>query len=232
MSPFSHSAALTLLVVGLSSPAAAQSTPTSRSLDDPTALATFEALITYDIQTAGIAANKAAHSDVRQVASSFVQGHKGLLQQAQDLAKKLNMTPTPPKEAPLGQAHAEALRELNATTGEKFDSVFIANEVAYHEGAIKILRDTLAPAIKNPQLKAAVNAAVPAFEAHLAISKKLATKYLGETRMPPRFYGLRGDARSTADAGRGPLGQKGMREKLGTVMSSVMPSSSGMPVGN
>jgi putative membrane protein len=107
-----------------------------------------------------------------------VKGHKGLLQQTQDLAKKLNMTPMPPEEAPLGQAHSNALRELNATNGEKFDSVFIANEVAYHEGAIKILRDTLAPAIKNPELKSAVKAAVPAFEAHLAASQKLASKYL------------------------------------------------------
>jgi putative membrane protein len=178
MSPFFHSASLALLVVGLSSPAATRSTPVSRSLDDPTALATFEALVNYDIETAGIAATKSAKSDVREVASTFVQGHKGLLQQTQDLAKKLNMTPTPPKEAPLGQAHSNALRELDATKGEKFDSVFIANEVAYHEGAIKILRDTLSPAIENPQLKAAVDAAVPAFEAHLAASQKLASKYL------------------------------------------------------
>ena len=178
MTPFFHSATLTLLVVGLSSPIATRSTPVSRSLDDPTALATFEALINYDIETAGIAATKSERSDVRQVASTFVQGHKGLLQQTQDLAKKLNMTPTPPKEAPMGRAHSNALKELNATSGEKFDRVFIANEVAYHDGAIKILRDTLAPAIKNPELKAAVEAAVPAFEAHLAASKKLAAKYL------------------------------------------------------
>jgi predicted outer membrane protein len=117
MSHFFRSASLTLLVVGLSSHAAAQSTPASRSLDDPTALATFEALITYDIETAGIAATKAANADVREVASTFVPGHKGLLKQAQELARSLNMTPTPPKEAPMGLAHSKALRELNATTG-------------------------------------------------------------------------------------------------------------------
>ncbi len=192
MSPFFHSASLALLVVGLSSHAAAQSTPASRSLDDPTALATFEALITYDIETAGIAATKASNADVREVASTFVQGHKGLLQQAQDLAKSLNMTPTPPKEAPLGRAHSNALRELKATKGEKFDSIFIANEVAYHAGAIEILRDTLVPAIKNPQLKAAVNAAVPAFQAHLAASQKLATKHHVQTAMSPTPRGSRG----------------------------------------
>jgi putative membrane protein len=177
MSLSSPSALLTLLVFGLSGPAAAPRTPIRQSLDDPTALAMFEALLSYDIETSVIAVKKAVKSDIRDLASGFEQGHRGLLKQTKDLAKKLNMTPTPPKEAPLGQAHADALRKLNATKGEEFDRVFLANEVAYHEGAIKILTDTLAPAIKNPDLKAAVMAAVPAFQAHLAASQKAATKY-------------------------------------------------------
>jgi hypothetical protein len=64
MSPFFHSASLILLVVGLSSHATTRSTRVSQSLDDPTALATFEALINYDIETAGIAATKSDKSDV------------------------------------------------------------------------------------------------------------------------------------------------------------------------
>jgi putative membrane protein len=176
MSLFLHSALPTLLVLGLSGPAAAPGSPVRHSIDDTTALAMFEALIAYDIETSGIAVKKAVNSDVRELATSFEQGHRGLLKQTQDLAKKLNMTPTPLKEAPLGQAHSDALRKLNATTGEEFERVFLANELAYHEGAIKILSDTLAPAIKNPELKAAVMGAVSAFEAHLAASQKVATK--------------------------------------------------------
>ncbi|MGH7510804.1 MAG: DUF4142 domain-containing protein [Gemmatimonadales bacterium] len=166
-----------LLALALSGPAATPGRPVPTWLDDRTALAMFEALVRYDIETAGIAATKAKNSDVREVASSFEQGHKGLLKQTEDLAKKLNLTPRQPKEAPMAQAHADALRKLKATTGQEFDRVFIANEVAYHDGAIKILSDTLEPAIKNPELKAAVKAAVPAFQAHLAASQKLAAKY-------------------------------------------------------
>jgi putative membrane protein len=177
MSLSPHSAVLTLLLFGLSSAAPAPPPPVQPSLDDPTALAMFETLLGYDVETAGIGAKKSPHADVREVASSFVQGHKGLVKQTKDLAKKLNMTPKPPKEAPLGQAHAAALRKLNATRGQEFDRVFLANEIAYHDGAIKILAETLAPAITNPELKAAVEAAVPAFQAHLAASQKLATKY-------------------------------------------------------
>jgi putative membrane protein len=177
MSFFLHSALPTLFVLGVSVPAAAPGSAVRHPIDDPTALAMFEALITYDIETSGIAVKKAVNSDVRELATTFEQGHRGLLKNTQDLAKKLNMTPAPPKEAPLGQAHSDALRKLNAKTGKAFEHVFLANEVAYHEGAIKILRDTLAPAIKNSELKAAVMAAVPAFEAHLAASQKLANKY-------------------------------------------------------
>jgi putative membrane protein len=177
MSLFFHSALPTLLVLGLSGPAVAPASHARQSIDDPTALAMFEALITYDIETAGIADKKAVNADVREVANSFEQGHRGLLKNTQDLAKKLNMTPARLKEAPMGKAHSNALRKLNATKGEELERVFLANEIAYHDGAIKILRDTLAPAIKNPELKAAVMGAVPAFEAHLAASQKLATKY-------------------------------------------------------
>jgi putative membrane protein len=177
MSLLLHSALPTLLVLGLSGHAAAPGSSVRHPIDDPTALAMFEALITYDIETSGIAVKKAVNSDVRELATSFEQGHRGLLKNTQDLAKKLNMTPTPPKEAPLGQDHADALAKLNATAGKEFDRVFLANEIAYHDGAIKILADTLVPAIKNPELKAAVKAAVPAFQAHLAASQKLATKY-------------------------------------------------------
>jgi len=177
MSLFLNSALPTLLVLGMSGPAVAPGSSVRDSIDDTTALAMFEALITYDIETSGIAVKKAVNSDVRELATSFEQGHRGLLKNTQELAKKLNMTPAPLKEAPLGQAHSDALRKLNATAGKEFERVFLANELAYHEGAIKILRDTLAPAIKNPELKAAVMGAVPAFEAHLAASQKLAPKY-------------------------------------------------------
>jgi putative membrane protein len=177
MSLFLHSALPTLLVLGLSGSAVAPGSSVRHPIDDTTALAMFEALINYDIETSGIAVTKAANSDVRELASSFEQGHRGLLKNTQDLAKKLNMTPAQLKEAPLGQAHSNALRKLNVTKGEELERVFLANELAYHEGAIKILRDKLAPAIKNPELKAAVLGAVPAFEAHLAASQKVAAKY-------------------------------------------------------
>jgi len=177
MSPFFPGALLTL-IVGISSSVGAPRTPVQQSLDDdPTDLAVFEYLVTYDIETSGIAATKAANADVRELANSFANAHRGLLKKTKDLATQLKITPKSPKEAPMAEAHATALRKLKATKGEEFDRVYLANEVAYHQGAITILEDTLVPAIKNPELKALAKGAVSAFQAHLAASKQLADKY-------------------------------------------------------
>ena len=177
MSPFFPGALLTTLIVGLSGFVGSPRTPAHQSLDDPTDLAVFEYLVTYDIETSGIAAKKATNADVRELANSFANAHRGLLKKTKDLATKVHISPTQPKEAPMAEAHAEALRKLNATTGEEFDHVYLANEVAYHQGAITILEDSLVPAIKNPELKALAKGAVSAFQAHLTASKQLADKY-------------------------------------------------------
>src|SRR4051812_34148146 len=102
MSLFLHSALPTLLVLGLSVPAVAPVSPVRQSTHDATALAMFKALISSDIETSGLAAKKAENSDVREVVSSFEQGHRGLLKNTQNLAKKKNMAPAQLKQAPLG----------------------------------------------------------------------------------------------------------------------------------
>jgi putative membrane protein len=61
MSLFLHSALPTLLVLGLSGPAVAPGSSAGHPIDDAAALAMFEALITYDIETAGIAVKKAVN---------------------------------------------------------------------------------------------------------------------------------------------------------------------------
>jgi len=171
------SASLTLLILGLTTAAPAPRPPVQQPMDDPTTLAMFEAIAAYDIQTGGLAAKKATNADVRQLGSTFEQGHKGLVKMTKDAAKKMNIKPKKPKEAPLAAEHAAAMKQLNAATGEEFDRAWIANEVKYHTDAIKVLNDSLVPAAQSPELKSLVQSAVPAFQAHLAASQKLAAKY-------------------------------------------------------
>jgi putative membrane protein len=175
-------ASLIVLILGLSTAAPAPRTPVERSTDDPTALGKFEAVVSYDIATGGLAAKNAKNADVRQLGSTFEQGHRDLLKKTQDLAKTLNVTPKRPKEAPLAKEHADAMNKLKTATGEEFDRAWIANEVKYHTDAIEVLNDSLVPAIQAADLKSFVRSAVGAFQAHLAASQELAAKYRARER--------------------------------------------------
>ncbi|HEU4647804.1 MAG TPA: DUF4142 domain-containing protein [Gemmatimonadales bacterium] len=146
-------------------------------LDDATIVAIFDAANTADIETSGLAAKKAVHADVRELGRTFAHDHDAVRKQGRELAKKLGVTPTPPKDDPSAQAHAEVMRKLEAASGEEFDRVYLAHEVAFHEAVIKAINETLVPAIKNPELKSFVQKVAPAFQGHSAAAKKLAAKY-------------------------------------------------------
>jgi putative membrane protein len=168
---------LTILILGLSTAAPAPPAPVQQPMDDAAALGIFEAVAGYDIETSGLAVKKATDADVKQLASTFEHDHKALLQKTKEEAKKLNIKAKKPKEAPLAAEHADAMQRLKAAKGEEFERTWIANEVRYHNDAVKFLNDSLVPAIQSPELKSFVKSAVPAFQGHLAASQKLALKY-------------------------------------------------------
>src|SRR5881409_3198569 len=91
----SHGALLAALLAGGPT---APVPPVVDSLDDPTIVAIFDAANTYDIESSGLAASKATHPDVRALGRDFANAHTGVRQQGRDLAKKLGVTPTPPKD--------------------------------------------------------------------------------------------------------------------------------------
>jgi putative membrane protein len=171
-----HATLLALLVAGPPGPPAHPSR-LIQSLDDPTIVAIFDAANTYDIESSGLAATKATHADVRDLGRDFANAHTGVRQQGRDLAKKLGVTPTPPKDDKGARDQAEAMAKLKSAKGDAFDRTYLAPEVAYHKAVIDAMNQTLLPAIKNAELKAFVLKVAPAFQAHLAAAQKLAAKY-------------------------------------------------------
>jgi putative membrane protein len=93
-------------------------------------------------------------------------------QQGRDLAKKLGVTPTPPKDFALAKDHAEAMKQLRAAKGKEFDRVFLENEVHFHKAVIDAVNQTLMPAIQNQQLKDLVTRVAPAFQAHMVAAQQ------------------------------------------------------------
>jgi putative membrane protein len=166
--------AATLLTIGGS--LSAQAAPAASGLDDPTIVAIFDAANTWDIESSGLGAQKSHNKDVVALAQMFVRDHTNLRQQGRDLAKKLNVTPTPPKDFQMYKDHVAAMAKLRSASAATFDRQYLESEVAYHKAVIDAVNQTLLPAIQNPDLKAFVVKVAPAFQAHLIAAQNLLDK--------------------------------------------------------
>jgi putative membrane protein len=147
--------------------------PVRVALDDPTIVAIFDAANTYDIEASQLALKKSHTKAVRDQATQFMHDHTAVRQQGRDLAKKLGVKPTPPKENPLAPDHEKAMKELKGKSGAAFDKAYAAEEVRYHQQVLDAVKGTLLPAIHNAELKSFVEKVGPAFQGHLEAAKHL-----------------------------------------------------------
>jgi putative membrane protein len=161
-------AAAALLVSPVVRSAAAQA-----KLDDPTIVAIFDAANTWDVESASLGVTKGTTPEIRNLAKMFVHDHEMVRGQGRDLAKKLHVTPTPPKDFALAKTHADAMKRLKGLKGAAFDKAFLENEVGFHKAVIDAMNTTLAPAIQNAELKELVVKVAPAFQAHMMAAQHL-----------------------------------------------------------
>jgi putative membrane protein len=148
----------------------------SHSLDDATIVAIFDAANTSDIETGELAAKLGSTKTIRDFGAMLARDHKNVRQQGRDLAKKLGVTPTPPKDDDSAKQHAAIMKKLRGLSGTEFDKAFLENEVGYHEAVIAAVQKTLLPAIQNAELKDLVTKVAPAFVAHRDAAKNLLDK--------------------------------------------------------
>ena len=112
-------------------------------------------------------------AEIRDFGAQLERDHTHVRQLGRDLAKKLGVTPTPPKDFAMAKDHEAALKTLRGASGTAFDRDFLEHEIAYHKAVIDALNNTFLPAIHNDQLKALVQQVVPAFSAHLQMAQHL-----------------------------------------------------------
>ena len=146
------------------------------ALDDPTIIAIFDAANTWDIETGALGAKKGTTKDVRDLGAQLARDHKMVRQQGRDLAKKLGVTPTPPKNFGMEKDHHAAVKKLKAAKGKAFDKAFLEHEVAYHKAVIDAVNTTLMPALKNQEARDLVTKVAPAFKAHMDAAQNLLDK--------------------------------------------------------
>jgi putative membrane protein len=152
---------------------------TPAALDDATIVAIFDAANTADIETGTLGAERGSTKEVRDFGAMLARDHKAVRQQGRDLAKKLGVTPTPPKDDQSARDHAAAMKKLRGLKGTEFDHAFLQHEVAFHKAVIDAVTTTLLPAIQNAELKDLVVKVAPAFQAHMAAAQNLDKKLPG-----------------------------------------------------
>jgi putative membrane protein len=145
-------------------------------LDDPTIVAIFDAANTWDIQTGTLAEKKGSSKEVRDFGHMLARDHGVVRQQGRDLAKKLGVTPTPPKNFGMVKDHEAAMKQLESLHGKAFDKAFLEHEVAFHKAVIDAVNTTLMPALQNQEVKDLVTKVAPAFKAHEDAAQNLLDK--------------------------------------------------------
>jgi putative membrane protein len=173
-------AAVTTMALSAGAIRTSASVPASNApLDDPTIVAIFDAANTADIETGMLAAERGSSKEVRDFGNMLARDHKQVRQQGRDLAKKLGVTPTPPKDDQGAKDHAAAMTRLRGLSGAAFDQAFLQHEAAFHKAVIDAVTSTLLPAIQNAELRTLVVQVAPAFEAHMIAAQNLEKKLAG-----------------------------------------------------
>lgn len=150
--------------------------PAQDGPDDPTIVAIFDAANTADIETGQLAAEKGSTEAVRQFGMMLVRDHRAVRQQGGDLAARLGVTPTPPRDDSSGRDHATVMERLRGLSGAEFDCAFLEHEIAFHAAVIEAVKTTLLPAIDNAEVRALVEKVAPAFVAHQKAAESLLAK--------------------------------------------------------
>jgi putative membrane protein len=157
----------------LAQPVAAQS---AAKLDDPTIVAIFDAANSWDMETGALAAKNGSTKQVRDFGAMLVRDHRNVRQQGRDLAAKLHVTPTPPKDFAMAKDHAAAMKTLRQQKGVAFDRAFLQHEVAFHKAVIDAVGATLLPALQNQEVKSLVTTVAPAFKGHMDAAQNMLDK--------------------------------------------------------
>lgn len=125
-----------------------------------------------DISYGTIAMSKSKNKKVREFAERMIKDHTAVQNAVNELSAKLNLVPKE-NETSRGLAAngVEVKAKLNSLEGKEFDKYYIDNEVAYHALVVNATANLLIPNATNPELKAALEQALPLFERHLEHAK-------------------------------------------------------------
>jgi len=150
--------------------------PAPAALTDANIAALLDEANAADSAAGNVASTKGTNAQVKDFGRMMMRDHHTLRKAGQDLAKKLNLTPTPPANDSLPQGAQKMHDSLNAMAkGAAWDKAYIDNEVAVHQMVLSLLQ-TAQGAAQDTSLKALIIKATPNIQAHLAKAQDIQSK--------------------------------------------------------
>jgi putative membrane protein len=160
-------------------------TPAPATLTDVNIVALLDEANMGDSAAGAVAAKKGKSASVKEFGRDMMRDHHALRKAGQDLAKKENLTPTPPSGDTLASASQKWADSLNAmAAGADWDKAYIDHEVAAHQ-AVQALLATAVSAAQDTSLKALITKAQPTIDAHLKKAQDVQAKLSASTAMAP-----------------------------------------------
>ena len=141
--------------------------PAAGTWTDANIVALLDEANAGDSTAGAVAATKGTAAAVRDFAKRMMRDHHQLRLQGQALAKKLNVTPSPPSDDPVTPAGQKEMDTLNSTAkGKDFDRAYIDAEVDIHK-AVLDLATKAASQTQTAELKNLIQKAAPVIQGHL-----------------------------------------------------------------
>jgi putative membrane protein len=127
-----------------------------------------------DVNNGKLAKDKSKNKDVLDFASTMINDHQSVIDQANALVKKLGVTPQDNDLSKKLNSQAEStMKTLKSKSGSDFDKAYIDNEVTLHKSVIETLQNVLIPQAQNAELKALLNKVLPIVKSHLEHAQNL-----------------------------------------------------------
>ncbi len=146
----------------------------AKTITDANIAAIVVAANNIDISAAKIAIQRSNNPKVKQFAKTMITDHTAVLNAAVELVTRIGITPVNNElVVALAKQSNDHESKLNVLTGEAFDALYIAHEVAYHQAVISVIEKQLIPSATNQELKQTLISVLPAFKAHLKHCKMI-----------------------------------------------------------
>lgn len=131
----------------------------------------------FEVETAELGVARGTAADVKSHGEMVARDHKGVVRAFEELIQMNGIKPVSTDAAVNAEKqHSAVMEKLKSKQGAEFDKAYLQHEAGNHRAVINALKTVLIPAAKNEAVVKHMQAMLPAFEHHLAVTLKAAKK--------------------------------------------------------